>query len=346
MAKKLFLTITVVLALHSLVFHQIAIAAQESASTCNVTCVNMKQIFEQSSFVGLVLVENEKGSASGTGAVVKIDGVKYILTNNHVVEGASSIWISFYKHSPMYEVSIVGRDPAADLALLTAPFLPASIGLITFGKTPEIGEEVYALGYPFEIRSVTVGNINALESVSWLYLLMQAPVNPGNSGGPLFNSAKEMVGVNTAMINTAIGTNMNFVLPINYVKMILPRLVREKVVGHGDTDFVFSDVSGILPSFFAKNDLPYPPEKDGVMVVKIEPDSPSKISGICEGDTILKFNGFVVQNARELDMKIFFEYHPDDEITLTTQRGSQIFERHIKLGKYISPFSKKGNNNE
>lgn len=334
MTKKFIFTTVAILNLCLLFFTNQYAAAVDDNSLCNATCINMKHIFEQSSFTVLIYVRNDKGFALGTGTIVVSDKTKYVLTNNHVVKNALRIWMSFYNHGFMYELSVVGRDPASDLALLSVPLLPQEIGVAKFGKTPEIGEEIYALGYPFGIKSVTVGNINALESISWLYLLMQAPINPGNSGGPLFNNTKEIVGINTAMIS---GANMNFVLPVDYIKMILPRLTREKIVRHGSTDFNFRNASHIPPVFFIENDMPYPPEKDGVMVVNVNPNSSSYASGIRNGDLILKFEGFVVKDARELDKKIFFEYYPDSEVVFTTQRGPQIFDRRVKLVEYLSP---------
>lgn len=297
----------------------------------------MQRIFESPYVMSVHAMKGEHVGV-GTGVVAKIDGRQYIVTNNHVVGESDEVFVKFSQgHEEIYSASVIGRDPAADLALLSVSILPRGIGLVTFGNKPRIGEEVYALGYPYGMRSVTVGFVNALSTPAWFYFLTQTPVNPGNSGGPLFNARHEMIGFNTA---TVPGAMMSFTISMEYAQVILPRLTREKLVEHGAAGFSFADTWRILPLFFARNSLLYPPAERGVMVTEVNSTSYGAKSGIRVGDMIMGFNNAAVKNAEDLDKNIFLDHHPDEEVTFTTKRGTQIFERRVRLIVYLSPFAR------
>ncbi|MDO8591149.1 MAG: trypsin-like peptidase domain-containing protein [bacterium] len=290
----------------------------------------MRQIFGQKNVVRVIALGKDLGNGSG---VVLKEG---ILTNNHVIEGALKIYVEFHGVSGYHEITIIGRDPAADLALLTAPLLPEGITPVTLGDTLQIGDRVYTMGYPLGVRSVTVGNVNATESESWLYAITQAPLAPGNSGGPLLNGQGKMAGVNTAIASIP-GVLISFALPAEYVKSVLPRLTRERVVRHGAAGFVFYDATRILPVFLERMGLSYPPY-EGVMVIVVPPSSPPDRAGIRPGDYIIKFNGIPMKSARDLEKRIFFDHRPDEEVELELKRGGQVFIKKFVLSEYISPF--------
>lgn len=310
---------------------------------CNPICVTMREIRERSPNVVLIKVPGSSGevTASGTGTVVSPEGGTFIITNNHVVEGSASgrVWVIF-EDGKKAEVEIVGRDPAADLALLISPELPRGVTPVRFGDRLRIGQQVYAFGYPFGEPSVTFGFINAVEpTITWPFVWMQAPLNPGNSGGPLFNEKREMVGVNTAVIptNIAIGGGISLVMPIDYVERLLARLTRERVVRHGVAGLNLDDSVRLLPLFFEKHGVRYPPRQHGVAVTSVIPGSPADRANIRAGDIILKWNGAVFPSARRLREKIFFDHRPGDDVTVTIQRDGQIFERSMRLIEYSPP---------
>lgn len=317
--------------------------AEELADVCNSTCMKMRQIADESPFVVAIhtLRVAAEGSppgstsALGTGIVIPLEGgVIGILTNNHVIDNpfASRIWVAFHKHGFMREVRIIGRNPAADLALLSAPELPFGVQPAILAKRLELGQQVYALGYAFGTRQPSFGYVNTKASpFSWLYAWTQAPIHPGSSGGPIFNEKHEVVGINTAIIS---GTTTSFVLPIEYVHRILPRLMREGIVRHGHLGVMVANASHLIPVLFEEQGLKYPPEKDWVMVYDVKPDSSAARAGIKKGDTLLAFNGTPVTNALSLDMNVFFDHHPDESVVLTTRRGIQEFQRTIKLTEY------------
>lgn len=304
--------------------------------SCDKVCEKMRQLFEQKSVVRVVALGGEGGL--GTGVILK----EGILTNNHVIEGALKIMVEFYGTKGYYDVTVVGRDPAADLALLTLPSLPREIVPASLGDAPQIGDVIFALGHPAGIRSITFGYVNALRSSHWLYILTQAPLAPGSSGGPLFSDKGSVAGINTAIASVP-GTVMSFTLSADHIKRILPRMMRERVVRHGVAGFAFADASRIPPPILERHGLPYPPE-DGVMVLAIQPNSSPDRAGIRPGDYIAKFNGAVVKNLAELDKRIFFDHRPDDEVEVELRRGHQVFRKKFLLSEYVSPLRK--NNNE
>ena len=318
--------------------------AAEISDVCDAVCNKIREITNESPFVVAVHSERDvkagghpsKGSGIGTGIVISLEGgTAGILTNNHVIDEplASRIWVSFFPRGFMQPVTIIGRDPAADLALLSAPQLPANVRSAILAARLELGQQVYGLGYPFGVRRPSFGYVNTKESHTWLYAWTQAPANPGDSGGPLFNARHEVVGVNTAIIP---GATTTFVIPIEYVHKILPRLMREGIVRHADAGFFFGNASRISPAFFERLGLKYPPEEDWVMVYRVEPGSSAAHAGIAEGDVILQLNGEPVKSARDLDMKTFFDHRPGESAVFTMRRGTQEFERRVVLTEYKS----------
>lgn len=307
---------------------------------CNSVCKKMLEIKEQSQNVMLVYAPGSGGTGTGT-VIATAEGDTHILTNNHVIEGSSSgrVWLIF-ESGKKAEVEIIGRDPAADLAILASSELPRGVVPVTFGGGLRVGQQVYALGYPFGVRSVTFGYINVTESSRiWPFVWTQTPLNPGNSGGPLFNEKREMVGVNTAVLpsNIAIGGGISLVLPIDYVKRLLGRLTRERIVRHGVVGFELDDSARIPPVFFEKRGLLYSPARDGIIVVNVSPGLPAAQANIREGDFILRWNGVLFRKARDLKAKIFFDHRPGDEVTVTVERDGQTFDRRIRLSEYVSP---------
>lgn len=300
-------------------------------------CRNCEIGSQISSDPAVMGVYGERGEKSGYGAgmLKEIENGLYIITNNHVIEGATEVFLLFTEgRKKIYPVTVMGRDPAADVALLAAPLLPRGITPVTFGPRPRVLEELIAVGYPFEMRSVTTGFVNNLSSFTWMYFITQVPINPGNSGGPLLNQHKEMVGLNTAIIQ---GATIAFSLPVEYIEMLLPRLMRESVVDHGYAGFSMGDPAGLVPSFFSKNGISSSQADVGIMVTAVDAESHAMRAGVQVGDAVVKFNGATERDGIALEKKIFFDFRPNDEVTFTMMRGGRTFERRFKLDTYISP---------
>lgn len=311
--------------------------AEEKQESCQAVCQKINEIARESSYVVFIYgykptdpSRNVRGGSSiGSGILIRIADENYILTSNHLVAEplALRIWVKFVGGF-MEEVRVVGRSPALDVALLSAPPIPRGVKPAEFGKPPEIGEEVFAVGYPAASRNITFGYVTSTETSPFPFYFTQAPVSPGSSGGPLLNWKKEVVGIITAMSTEAA---ISFVISIEDVKKVLPRLLREGVVKHGSTDFLYSNASNLLPFVFEELGLPYPPPEDYVMVTGVNPDSSAYLAGIRKGDIILEFNSRPVKSARELFRTIFFDYRPGEEVTFVVKRGNQIFKRKVVL---------------
>jgi serine protease Do len=245
--------------------------------------------------------------AAGTGFIISKDG--FILTNNHVVEGATKIEVSLYADDSdlTYDAKVVGRDPLTDSALIELTEKPKrELVEVKFGDSAQMqpGDWVMAIGNPFNLsHTVSVGVISATERPfpvadgRWQDVLQtDAAINPGNSGGPLLNVRGEVVGINSAIYtdprqqgNIGIG----FAIPINVVRDLLPQLRGGKVT-RGVIGITVGDVpSDALAEFGLR-------EKRGALVTTVNPGGPASKGGIEPGDVIVEFNGKPIKKRDEL----------------------------------------------
>src|SRR6266702_3290896 len=192
-----------------------------------------QQMFER--FFGQrEMPEELKGTSLGSGFIINEDG--YILTNNHVVKDATDIKVRLSDGREL-EAKVVGRDPAADVALLKLLEMKGKLPTVALGDSDalEQGDYVVAIGSPLGFReSVTFGIISAKDrSLTGGpfddFLQTDAAINQGNSGGPLFNIKGEVVGINTAIISPQIGSGIGFAVPINLAKQLMPQLLKGKI---------------------------------------------------------------------------------------------------------------------
>jgi serine protease Do len=245
--------------------------------------------------------------AAGTGFVISKDG--FILTNNHVVEGATKIEVGFYGDDTdvVYEAKIVGRDPLTDSALIELTERPQrDLVEVKWGDSSQMqpGDWVMAIGNPFGLsHTVSVGVISATERPfpisdgrSQDVLQTDAAINPGNSGGPLLNVRGEVVGINSAIYadsrqsgNIGIG----FAIPINTVRELLPQLRGGKVTRGVIGINVLEVPVEALAEFGLK-------ERRGALVQSVNPTGPASRAGLEPGDVIIEFNGKPVRRRDEL----------------------------------------------
>lgn len=240
--------------------------------------------------------------ALGTGFVIREDGL--ILTNNHVIEGADKIQVSFKdeKDKP-YEATVVGRDQSTDIALIKInrkkPFPVLKLGT---SSDVQVGEWVAAFGNPYgHSYTLTVGVVSALgreidELNRFPFIQTDASINQGNSGGPLVNTRGEVIGVNSAIDARAQG--IGFAIPIDNVKSILKELedtgrVRRSFLGIGMADIGPQAVRGLG----LKSD-------EGVLVMQVEEGSAAARAGVKVYDVITEFNGQKVGSPQELSKKV------------------------------------------
>jgi serine protease Do len=233
----------------------------------------------------------------GSGFIVTKDG--YILTNNHVVEGADRITVTMLDGRQL-PAKLVGRDPTFDLAVIKVDLKDAAALKLGDSDTVEVGEWVVAIGNPFGLEnSVTVGVISAknrtiqAENMNFQgFLQTDAAINPGNSGGPLINLRGEVVGINTAIVPYAQG--IGFAVPINMAKQVLDDLIKHGEVRRGWLG-VMAQPNG--PAFAKAYKVP---TSEGAIVADVKPGSPADAAGLRRGDVIVSINGKKVLNDKSL----------------------------------------------
>ena len=248
----------------------------------------------------------QETQAAGTGFVISRDG--YILTNNHVVEGATKVEVNFLgEETDVYhEAKVVGRDPLTDSALIQLVEPKKDLIEVKFGDSSQMqpGDWVMAIGNPFGLaHTVSVGVISATarsfpiaEQRFADVLQTDAAINPGNSGGPLLNARGEVVGINTAIYTDsrqAGNIGIGFAIPINSVRELIPQLRTGKVSRGVIGVQVVAVPADALSEFGMK-------ERRGALVSTVTRGRPADKAGIEPGDVIIEFNGRPVKNRDEL----------------------------------------------
>jgi serine protease Do len=267
--------------------------------------------------------------SSGSGVIISPDG--YIVTNNHVIEGATKVDISL-DNNKRYEATIIGTDPTTDLALLKIE--ANNLPFVKFGDSDQtkIGEWVLAVGNPFDLNStVTAGiisakarNINILRDVEnnlqiESFLQTDAVVNPGNSGGALVNLSGELIGINTAIAsNTGTFAGYSFAVPSTLVKKVMDDLMKHGAVQRGLLGVSIQSVSPELADYLDKKF----PVDQGVYVGGVNENSAGKEAGLKEGDIIISVDGRAVNNVSMLQ-----------EMVARKRPGDKVEVEYIRDGK-------------
>jgi serine protease Do len=248
----------------------------------------------------------ETTRGAGTGFIIDKSGL--ILTNNHVVEGATKIEVGFFgeDNGTFYEARVVGRDPLTDSALIELTEKPSHpLPEARFGDSSlmQPGDWVMAIGNPFNFaHTVTVGVISATERPFPVaegrtqdVLQTDAAINPGNSGGPLLNLRGEVIGINTAILANERASNLGigFAVPINAVRELLPELRRGKVT-RGRIGVQITRVPPEAAEAFGLKD------RSGAIVSTVDQNGPARKAGIQPGDVIVQYDGKPVRNSDEL----------------------------------------------
>lgn len=248
----------------------------------------------------------QETQAAGTGFVISKDG--YILTNNHVVEGATKVEVNFLgeENDIYHEARIIGRDPLTDSALIQLVEPKKDLVEVKFGDSSQMqpGDWVMAIGNPFGLaHTVSVGVISATarsfpiaEQRFADVLQTDAAINPGNSGGPLLNARGEVVGINTAIYTDARqqgNIGIGFAIPINSVRELIPQLRSGKISRGVIGVSVVPVPQDALTEFGLK-------ERKGALVATVARGRAAAKAGIEPGDVIVEFNGKSVKNRDEL----------------------------------------------
>ena len=264
----------------------------------------------------------------GSGVIVESNGT--ILTNNHVVDGASLVKVDL-PDKRTFTAKVVGTDPASDLAVLKieADNLPT----LTLGDSDKVrvGDVVLAVGNPLGLRqTVTSGIISAKGRQTGLsdgsfedFLQTDAPINHGNSGGALVNVNGELVGINSQILSPSGGGSigLGFSIPSNMAKSVMAQLLKDGKVHRGMLGVGIQDVTSDLANSFGLKEV------RGVLINSITPNSPADKAGIKQGDVIVNFNGAKINDNNDLRNRVA-QTAPNSEATIGIIRsgGEQSFK--------------------
>ncbi len=259
----------------------------------------------------------------GSGVIISPDG--YIVTNNHVVDGATDIRVTLHDRR-ILAAKLIGRDKLTDLAVIkvNASDLPS----VPMGDSTTLrpGQTVLAFGNPMGYRfTVTRGIVSALNRPNPAadrrapgeFIQTDAAINPGNSGGPLVDAHGEVIGINTFLVSSSGGfSGMGFAIPTQIVKPTVDALIRNGKVEHGYMGIGISDVTPDEAKFFDVKTA------SGAVVSQVEPDSPAAKAGLKTGDVITQLNGKTVEDAGQLQVAVG-QKQPGTKIDLTVMRNGK-----------------------
>lgn len=269
---------------------------------------------------------------AGSGFIISPDG--YILTNNHVVEGAQEVTVTLADKQE-YKARIVGRDSRTDLAVLKISpkgTLPA----VTLGNSEaaRVGDWVLAIGNPYGLsNTVTAGIVSAKGRVIGQgpyddFIQTDAPINPENSGGPLFNLKGEVVGVNTAIFSQSGGSvGIGFAIPIDEVKPLIPQL---ETTGHVTRGYLGVTIQSITPDLQKAMNLS---QAKGALVADVVKGSPAERAGIQRGDVITAFSGKPVADSTALP-PLVAAMPVGKTVPVTLIRDGKTREVQVAVGKF------------
>ena len=280
---------------------------------------------------------------SGSGVIIREDG--FIMTNNHVVDGAERIRVRLSDRRE-FEAEIKGVDPLSDIAVIKIPAKGLVVARLGDSSKVRVGEFAIAIGAPFELdHSVTIGHVSAKgrsriipsSGMDQDFIQTDANINPGNSGGPLVNLNGEVIGINTLI--RGLGTGIGFAIPIN-----LAKTVSESLISNGRYVRAWLGI-GItaLPDFLGENPdfRDYVKDvKQGVVVSQIVNDGPAAKSGLEASDVITSVDGRAVANANELRSEVRSK-KIGETVTLDVVRNNK--QMKIKVPTAAWPESEQGN---
>jgi serine protease Do len=268
----------------------------------------------------------------GSGVIISPDG--YIVTNNHVIDGAVDIRVTMTDRR-ILPAKLIGADPLTDLAVIKID--GSNLPSVPLGDSTQLhpGQTVLAFGNPLGFRfTVTRGIVSALNRPNpyaadrrspGQFIQTDAAINPGNSGGPLVNAHGEVVGINTFLVSETGGfSGMGFAIPAQIVKPTVDNLIKYGKVSHGYIGIGISDVTPEEAKFFHVNDA------SGAVVTQVEPNSPGAKAGLKVGDVITELNGKTVVDAGALQAEVG-EQQPGTTIHLKALRDGNSVDMPVTL---------------
>ncbi len=287
--------------------------------------------------------QQPRSTSQGSGFVISEDG--YVVTNNHVIEDASKIIVTFDDGTTL-EAELIGTDSRTDLALLKVE-ADRAFKFVEFAVSDvRIGDWVVAVGNPFGLGgTVTAGIVSArgrdLGSGPYDdYLQIDASINRGNSGGPAFNLNGRVIGVNTAIYSPTGGSvGIGFAIPSSVVQEVIQELRQDGIVTRGWLGVGIQNLTDDIAESLGLDST------DGSIVTSVADNSPALEAGVEEGDTILSVNGETIENSKDLARRVA-SLEPDDDAVLGILREGEERQITVTLGSLESPPEDAANNNQ
>jgi serine protease Do len=290
-----------------------------------------RQFFGQEGNGRFGVPKDRREKALGSGVIISPEG--YILTNNHVVDGATDVRITL-SDKREFQARIVGADPKTDIAVLKID--SGNLTPITIGDSSkvQVGDVALAIGDPFGVgQTVTKGIISATGRANLGiedyedFLQTDAPINPGNSGGALINDRGELVGINTAIISHGAGSEgIGFAVPANLARNVMDQILQNGHVTRAYLGIYPQNVTPAMAKAFGEKDA------HGIVVGDVSPNSPAQEAGVQRGDIILSVNGKPVSDSNQLRMSISM-MQPGTKVDLKLLRNGNEREATIKLAE-------------
>ncbi len=264
----------------------------------------------------------------GSGVIVTKDG--YILTNNHVVDGADEVKVALQDGREL-EAKVVGRDPKTDVAVLKIEAKDLPFVTMADSDRIEVGDLALAVGNPFGIgQTVTMGMISATGRANVGvdyedFIQTDAAINPGNSGGALVDVEGRLIGINTAILSRSGGNQgIGFAIPTNLARDIMEKLVHDGKVTRGYVGLMIQDVTGALAKEFKLKD------NHGALVGDVVPKGPADKAGLKTGDVVLEFAGKPVRDSRQFRLQVA-RTSPGQQVPLKVLRDGETKSFELKI---------------
>jgi len=291
-----------------------------------------QQFFGRGFDNGPAIPKERREQSLGSGVIVSPEG--YVLTNNHVVDGATDIKVTLSDKREL-KAKIVGSDAKTDVAVLKLD--GSGFPAITLGDSSkvQVGDYALAVGDPFGVgQTVTMGIVSAkgrgnlgIEDYED-FIQTDAPINPGNSGGALVNDRGELIGINTAILSGGSGGNqgIGFAIPVNLAREVMTQIVDHGKVTRGYLGVMIQPITPAMAKALGES------QPQGVLVGDVTADGPAKGSGVERGDIILALNGTPMNDSNQLRNDVSM-MPPGETVKLKISRNGAIHEISVKLGE-------------
>jgi serine protease Do len=250
--------------------------------------------------------QTERETSLGSGVIINPDG--YVLTNNHVVEGASEIRV-YLSNKKEYHAKVVGTDPRTDVAVVKLDASGLPVVKLGDSSAIQVGDFCLAIGNPFGLGQTVTSGIISATGRSGLgiegpgayedFIQTDAPINPGNSGGALVDVRGELVGINTAILSGSGGSiGIGFAVPINLARQVMDQIIQHGKVTRAWMGILPQDVTPAIARAFGLS------SPQGVLVGTVEPNSPAARGGVEQGDILLQMNSKPISGVNEFRIQI------------------------------------------